>query len=61
VVGHTSAKMTLDTYADLFDDDLDCVADTCTAGITLKCRKRVGRQLPDNGRRNSRLAASIRT
>jgi hypothetical protein len=25
---HTSAKVTLDTYADLFDDDLDAVAVT---------------------------------
>jgi hypothetical protein len=23
MLGHTSAKMTLDTYSDLFDDDLD--------------------------------------
>jgi integrase len=28
MLGHTSAKVTLDTYADLFDDDLDAVADT---------------------------------
>jgi integrase len=28
MLGHTSAKMTLDTYADLFDDDLDAVAVT---------------------------------
>jgi integrase len=28
VLGHTSAKMTLDTYPDLFDDDLDAVAVT---------------------------------
>jgi len=28
MLGHTSAKMTLDTYADLFDDDLDPVAVT---------------------------------
>lgn len=26
VLGHASAAMTLDTYADLFDDDLDAVA-----------------------------------
>jgi integrase len=26
MLGHTSAKMTLDTYAELFDDDLDAVA-----------------------------------
>lgn len=31
MLGHTSAKMTLDTYADLFDDDLDDVAATLHA------------------------------
>ena len=28
MLGHKSAKVTLDTYADLFDDDLDAVAVT---------------------------------
>ena len=28
MLGHTSANVTLDTYADLFDDDLDAVAVT---------------------------------
>jgi integrase len=28
MLGHTAAKVTLDTYADLFDDDLDAVANT---------------------------------
>jgi integrase len=28
MLGHTSAKVTLDTHADLFDDDLDAVAVT---------------------------------
>jgi hypothetical protein len=27
LLGHKSAAMTLDTYADLFDSDLDAVAD----------------------------------
>jgi integrase len=27
MLGHASAAMTLDTYSDLFDDDLDAVAD----------------------------------
>lgn len=31
MLGHTSAKMTLDTYADLFDDDLDAVANALHA------------------------------
>jgi hypothetical protein len=26
MLGHASAAMTLDTYSDLFDDDLDAVA-----------------------------------
>jgi hypothetical protein len=28
MLGHKSAKVTLDTYSDLFDDDLDAVAIT---------------------------------
>lgn len=31
MLGHASAAMTLDTYADLFDDDLDAVADRLDA------------------------------
>ena len=43
MLGHKSAKMTLGTYADLFDDDLDAVAETlhgryvskmCPRGLT---------------------------
>jgi len=26
MLGHTSAKVTLDTYADLFDEDIDAIA-----------------------------------
>ena len=33
MLGHTSAKVTLDTYADLFDTDLDAVA----TALDLKC------------------------
>jgi integrase len=29
MLGHKSAKITLDTYADLFDDDFDAVAESC--------------------------------
>lgn len=32
MLGHKSAAMTLDTYADLFDDDLDAVAERMEAG-----------------------------
>jgi hypothetical protein len=31
MLGHTSAKVALDSYADLFDDDLDAVAVTLHA------------------------------
>lgn len=31
MLGDKSAKVTLDTYADLFDDDLDAVADSLHA------------------------------
>jgi integrase len=31
MLGHASAAMTLDTYADLFDDDLDAVSDALDA------------------------------
>jgi integrase len=33
MLGHAKASMTLDVYADLFDDDLDAVADTLDAVI----------------------------
>ena len=33
MLGHKSAKITLDTYADLFDTDLDAVA----SALDLKC------------------------
>jgi hypothetical protein len=33
MVGHAKASMTLDTYADLFDEDLDEVADRLNAAI----------------------------
>ena len=34
MLGHASAAMTLDTYADLFDDDLDAVADALDAAVS---------------------------
>ena len=33
MLGHAKASMTLDVYADLFDDDLDVVADRLNAAI----------------------------
>jgi integrase len=46
MLGHKSAKVTLDTYADLFDDDLDAVAVTLhsrySREVTQKCGQDVG-------------------
>jgi integrase len=33
MLGHAKASMTLDVYADLFEDDLDAVADRLDAAI----------------------------
>ena len=45
MLGHTSAKVTLDTYADLFDDDLDAVAVTLDR---LHSRESVGKMWARN-------------
>jgi integrase len=49
MLGHASAKVTLDTYADLFDDDLDAVAVTLhsrySRKVTQKCGQNVGTTL----------------
>ena len=43
MLGHASAAMTLDIYADLFDDDLEAVATALDAAeITRKCGQNVG-------------------
>ena len=34
MLGHSSAAMTLDVYADLFEDDLDAVADALDRDAT---------------------------
>ena len=34
MLGHAKASMTLDVYADLFDDDLDVVADQLDAALS---------------------------
>ena len=44
MLGHASAAMTLDTYADLFDDDLEAVADRLHAAAEAD-RRRVADQL----------------
>ena len=45
MLGHESVTMTRDTYADLFDDDLDAVAIALDhAGATPKCGKNAGKR-----------------
>lgn len=48
MLGHASAAMTLDTYADLFDDDLDAVAvalnDARRASIAVKMQSKASDQ-----------------
>jgi integrase len=39
MLGHASAAMTLDTYADLFDDDLDAVAAAMNVGALAAARR----------------------
>lgn len=54
MLGHASAAMTLDTYADLFDDDLDAVADRLNAVV------RAARELPaDFLRTNADIVHSL--
>ena len=43
MLGHASAAMTLDVYADLFDDDLDAVADALDAAVQLSVAARSSR------------------
>lgn len=48
---HASAAMTLDTYADLFDDDLDAVAEALHHAKTVRvCPNRV-RTVPTKQRK----------
>lgn len=55
MLGHASAVMTLDTYADLFDDDLDLVAEALGSAAASSDVSEVlsHREAPDNTRDNS--------
>ena len=60
MLGHTSAKVTLDTYADLFDDDLDKMAVTLDSQYSPKMWPNGGQERPWSGaskQKNYRLAA----
>lgn len=43
MLGHSSAAMTLDTYADFFDADLDAVSDALDDAVSLS---NVGKMCP---------------
>lgn len=53
MLGHKSAAMTLDTYADLFDSDLDDVARVIDAAVRV-CAKDVGKMWAREGARQVR-------
>lgn len=56
MLGHTSAKMTLDTYADLFDDDLDAVAVTLHARYSPESVPECAHRVPKRRRANVKTA-----
>ena len=50
MLGHASAAVTLDVYSDLFDDDLDAVADALNArALETNVGKRSGSRQTDHG------------
>jgi integrase len=49
MLGHTSAKMTLDTYADLFDDDLDAVGASLHARYSREVTRKCAQNVPTQG------------
>ena len=49
MLGHASAAMTLDVYADLFDDDMDAVAAALDHGATESIVGKVGANAPCSG------------
>ena len=57
MLGHTSAKVTLDTYADLFEADLDAVAEAIDLKWPILCPN--GAQRPRSKRKKSSLAAQM--
>jgi hypothetical protein len=56
MLGHKSAKLTLDTYADLFDTDLDAVA----AALDLKCALSVPKRGPSAPKGADEIASDLR-
>jgi len=59
MLGHASAAMTLDTYADLFPDDLDAVSSALSAArsqkIGGKMKQKASEKQKDPGLRSSEI------
>lgn len=51
MLGHSSAAMTLDAYADLFDGDLDVVSDALDHAVSGECGQNVPKRLTLTKRR----------
>lgn len=49
MLGHKSAKVTLDTYSDLFDDDLDAVAVSLHARYSREITRKCAQNVPTEG------------
>jgi integrase len=61
MLGHASAAMTLDTYADLLEDDLDAVASALdqarASSVAVKMQSRAGQASPDDPQEARKYAA----
>jgi hypothetical protein len=61
MLGHASAAMTLDTYADLFEDDLDAVASALdqarASSVAVEMQSRAGQPSPDDPQEARKYAA----
>jgi integrase len=55
MLGHASAAMTLDVYADLFDSDLDAVASSIDKAVD-ECGQKVGKNSPSDTGAKSKVA-----
>jgi integrase len=61
MLGHASAAMTLDTYADLFDDDLDAVADALHLAKRIRASRAVPQQIRKPQRQRERDLRALET
>lgn len=59
MLGHASAAMTLDVYADLFDSDLDDVASIIDATISVECAQNVPTDVSDEGSEDVETLESV--